>query len=93
MKVSARLFIDALNYAINQQKVYEVLGPIDTYAVFSANAINISLVKSENSIYYVKVFFDFVSMSHENEGDVEIIVKWGYPQGFAIEEVKIIKRA
>lgn len=90
MKVSVRLFIDALHYAISHSKVHNAVGPLDAYSVFSANSLNISLKEVKDSTYTVRIFFDFVSMTSETDKDAEIIVKWSYPQGFQLVEVNII---
>ena len=93
MKVSARLLLDSILFAVHHEKVQQQLNPIDAYNVFTSQGLSskIEAFDKTQGIYTIKVLFDYATLNNQiTDQDVEIIVDWSYPQGFVLKDIKVI---
>ena len=93
MKVSARLLLDAIIFAVYHEKVQQKLNPIDAYSLFTAQSLSCSLDQISNGAYKLKIYFDYASLNNQvKDQDVEIDIIWSYPEGFSFDSIAIVER-
>lgn len=89
MKVSLQLLTEAVDFAVGNGKVLEVLGPVDRLQTSTANTLRVEYRVYTPNHFGVKILFDYKKRGNGAITDIIVKLNWFKDEGkFTVESVE-----